>query len=103
MQAFEINLLSNASATPTAPTGETAYQFWPGGKGVFSCAGTFGGTSVSLVFLGPDGSTQITVGTNTTLTAAGAGLFELHPCKIIATVTGGSPSGLFANADRVPY
>lgn len=102
MQAYSLQLLSNASATPTAPTGETANQLWPGGQGVFSCVGTFSGATVTLNFLGPDGATLIAVGTNTTLTAAGAGLFYLHPCQIIASVSGGSPSGLYARADRVP-
>jgi hypothetical protein len=102
MQAFSLQLLSNASATPTAPTGETANQLWPGGQGVFSVVGTFGGATVTLEFLGPDGATLVAAGGNTTLTATGAGVFNLHPCWIIAAVTGGSPSGLYARADRIP-
>lgn len=84
-------LLSNASATGTA-------KQWPGGRGTFSVAGTFGGATVSLELLGPDGSTWIAAGTDTTKTAAGAGNFDLPPGQIRASVTGGAPSGLYATA-----
>lgn len=95
MQSASTDLLSNASATSSA-------QAWRGGRGVFAAAGTFGGATVSLQFLGPDNATWIDAGANTTLTAAGAGLFELPPTQIRAAVTGGAPSGLYANASRVP-
>lgn len=87
-------LLSNASATGS-------YVQWDGGIGVFSAAGTFSGATVTLQFLGPDGSTALTVGTDTTLTAAGGGGFVLPPCKIRAEISGGSPSGMYAQADKV--
>lgn len=94
MAAAYSQLLTNASATG-------AQAVWPGGIGLFSCIGTFGGATVSLQFVGPDQSTLITAGTNTTLTAAGAGVFYLPPCRVQATVTGGAPSGLYASVDRV--
>lgn len=87
-------LLSNASATGNPVQ-------WDGGIGVFSVAGTFSGATVKLQFLGPDGSTYIDVGTDTTLTAAGGGGFVLSPCKIRAAISGGSPSGMYAQADKV--
>ena len=87
-------LLSNASATGSAAS-------WPGGYGVFSAAGTFGGATVTLQFLGPDGSTWIAVGVDTTITSAGGGVFALPPGQIRAAVSGGSPSGLYAQADQV--
>jgi hypothetical protein len=65
-------LASNASATGAAVA-------WPGGSGTFIASATFGGGTVKLQFLGPDGSTWIDCGTDTTLTAAGGGNFELPP------------------------
>jgi len=76
-------LASNASATG-------AWILWPGGKGTFLASATFGGGTVKLQVMGPDGSTAIDVGANTTLTAAGGGNFELPRCYLrcnIATAT----------------
>ena len=87
-------LLSNASATGSAAQ-------WGGGTGVFSVCGTFSGATVSLQFLGPDGSTYIDVGTDTMLTSNGAGGFVLPPGKIRAYISGGTPSGLYAQAEQV--
>ena len=89
-----IDLISNGSATGVA-------QSWPGGRGSFAVAGTFGGTTVSLQLLGPDGATWTDVGPDVTLTAAGVGNFELPPSDIRAAVTGGTPSGLYATAIQV--
>jgi uncharacterized protein (DUF2345 family) len=96
-------LLSNASATGS-------YVRWEGGQGVATFAGTFGGTSATLEYLGPDGATAIPVaamsdaGVQTTvaLTAAGAIGFILPPGRIRATLTGGTPSAMYAQADRIP-
>lgn len=87
-------LLQNASATGSP-------VFWPGGIGVFDCVGTFGGATVSLQFLGPDGVTYINAGTNTNLTSAGGGVFYLGATMIQAAVTGGVPSSLYASARLV--
>ena len=86
-----IDLLANASATGGAFT-------WRGGDGSFLVAGTFGGATVSLQVLGPDGATFLDAGANTTLTAPGIGNFRLPPGQIRAAVTGGSPAGLYAKA-----
>jgi hypothetical protein len=78
-----VELAKNASATSSAMN-------WPGGSGSFIATATFGGGTVKLQYLGPDGSTWIDVGTDTTLTAAGGGNFELPPGQIrvnIATAT----------------
>lgn len=88
------NLLINASSSG-APV------YWPGGVGVFAVVGTFGGATVTLEFLGPDGATYIAAGSNTTLTAAGAGVFYLPQTMIEAIVSGGTPSGLYAYASLV--
>lgn len=98
-----VALLTNASATGT-------WVAWPGGQGVAVFAGTFGGTSATLEYLGPNGSTAIPVaamsdaGVQTTvaLTAAGTIGFILPPGQIRATLTGGTPAAFFARADRVP-
>ncbi len=77
-------LASNASATGS-------WVLWPGGEGTFLAVATFGGGTVKLQVMGPDGSTAVDVGTNTTLTAAGGGNFKLPKCYIrcnIATATG---------------
>lgn len=87
-------LLSNASAT-----GE--WVQWGGGTGVFTAVGTFGGATVTLQYKGPDGSTAVAMGTDTTLTANGGGGFIYPPGQIRAAVSGGSPSGLYAQAEQV--
>jgi len=89
-------LLTNASATGSA-------QNWKGGRGVFTLAGTVGGATITLQYLGPDATTWLTAAAATTLTAVGVGSFELPPGQIRAAVTGGSPSGLYAQAERIPY
>lgn len=91
-------LLTNASATGAAVQ-------WPGGRGAFSVpAGTFSGATVALQW-SPDGTNYLAADqggtTYVTLTAAGAGGFELPPCLIRASVVSGSPSGLYAYAQRV--
>lgn len=99
-----VHLLSNV-----AVTGSGAWVAWPGGQGVAVFAGTFGGTSATLEYQGPS-QTAIPVaamsdaGVQTTvaLTANGAIGFVLPPGQIRATLTGGTPSALYARADRVP-
>lgn len=88
---YREELLTNASATGSE-------VWWPGGEGVFQAEGTWGGATVTLQFKS-DRGTFITVGTDTTLTANGAGGFILHPCLIKATVTG-SPSAMYASVTR---
>lgn len=87
-------LLSNASATGSA-------VMWGGGVGVFTCSGTFSGATVTLQYLSPDGSTYVAMGADTTLTANGGGGFAYPPGKIRAYVSGGPPSGLYAQAERL--
>lgn len=84
-------LLSNASATGLPVQ-------WGGGRGVFSVVGTFSGATITLQCMGPDGSTYITAATGAT--AAGVTVFELPPTLIRAAVSGGPPSGIYANADQ---
>lgn len=89
--ATGIVLASNASATGS-------WFFWPGGRGEFRVEGTFPG-DVKLECKGPNGTAQ-EVGTNTNLTAAGGGIFELGAGEIrcnIATAT-----AVYAMALRIP-
>lgn len=89
-------LLANGAATGGAVT-------WRGGRGVFAVpTGTFGGSTVSLQWSPDAGVTWLQTDrsgdTFCTLTAAGAGLFELPPCSIRCAIAGGSPSGINATA-----
>lgn len=104
MHTASVQLLTNASATGSANN-------WPGGKGVMSVAGTFGGATVTMQYLGPNNTTYLDVkvmdpstGTQTTvsLTDSGSIGFILPPVPIRVVVTGGAPSALYASASRVP-
>lgn len=94
--ASNIQLLSGASATGAS----NQYQ---GGRSFFAVSGTFGGATVSLQFLGPDGTTWLDT-PGTALTAPGAAACDLPTqANVRAGVTGGTPSGLSARVDRVVY
>jgi len=84
-------LLSDASAT-----GNT--QSWPGGRGTLCVEGTFGGATVTFQFKAPSNTWFSIDATNATFTTQGSCGFELHPCEIRASVSGGSPSALYAYA-----
>lgn len=74
-------LASNSSAT------SSDVFTWPGGIGMFSCEATWGGGNVALQFKTIQG-TWIAVGTNTNITANGAGGFILPAgTQIRAAVT----------------
>lgn len=90
---MKLNLLTKASATGDG-------HMWPGGTGLFTAAGTFGGATVKLQYLGPDGATWLDAGYDATLTAAGGALFDLPQVQIRAAVSGGTPSGLYSNATQ---
>lgn len=67
------------------------------GNYLFGVAGTFGGATVSLQYLGPDGETYIDL-PDTELTAAGALEVRIGAnATVKAVVTGGAPSGLYSN------
>jgi hypothetical protein len=74
---------------------------WPGGDGVFDAVATWGGGNVSLEFLAADGSTWVAVGSDTTLSANGAGVFTLgEGVKIRANIT--TATAVYARARRAP-
>jgi hypothetical protein len=69
---------------------------------MFSVIATFNGATIKLQMVGPDGSTLLDVSTSqTNLTANGAGVVDLPPCQVQATVVGGPPAGVFASLARV--
>lgn len=74
-----LQLASNAGAGNGTP------KVWGGGRGVFSATATWGGGSVKLQYMLPDG-TWADVGAHTTLMANGGGGFELPRCEIRAVV-----------------
>lgn len=71
----------------------------PGGRLILAVAGTFGGASAQLNMTGPDGTTQIAVGS--AVTTAGQQLIELAPCQVSLVVSAGTSDALFATLARV--
>jgi hypothetical protein len=95
-------LIGTKQGTTTVGGAATGSAFTcPGGLCVFSVVGTFGGATVALYVRGPDGTTWLNAGVNTTLTAAGMGTVYLPPCEVQAQISGGAPSGIFAALARV--
>lgn len=88
----------NVGGTATGPLVDC-----PGGLCVFAVvAAAWGGATVKLQMLGPDGQTLIDVSpTSANLTANGNAAVYLPPCQIQATVVGGPPTGVFASIARV--
>lgn len=98
MMQQTIPLLAAASATGAA----TPVAF--GGLFCFSVAGTFGGATVGLQLLGPDGATWLPVEDDAgaiALTTARALAVNLPRGTVRATITGGSGVSLTARLDRV--
>jgi hypothetical protein len=86
-----IKMLTNASATSAA-------MQWPGGRGWFAVKATWGGGSVALHYLLPDGATYVAA--VAALTADGGVAFELPPCLVKAIVA--TASAVYASAARIP-
>lgn len=90
---FSITLVSNSTASTA--------KNWNGGIGEFSAvASNWNSATATLEFLGPDGSTYVAAGSNTTCTANCAGVFYLPPGPIKVVISG-SPTGLYAAAAQV--
>ena len=87
-------LLSNASATGSP----VAVQ---GGYYSFAAVGTWGGSTLSLQLLGPDGTTYIDLGGSADLTANGAAYVSLPSGTVKAVLTGGAPSGIYATLSKI--
>jgi hypothetical protein len=92
--SYGVQLIKNGTTS-------SALAAWPGGRGVFSVvASAFGGATIKLQMLGPDGASLLDVG-GTALTLNGAAAFDLAPCQIQATVVGGPPTAVYASVSRV--
>jgi hypothetical protein len=84
-------LLANAAVTgETLPIGRS-------GEYVFSVDGTFGGATVALKLLSPDGVSWLTI-EDASFTAEGACVVMLgNGNRVRAEVSGGAPSALYAS------
>lgn len=72
-------------------------MYFAGGNADFSILGTFGGATVTLQKMGPDGATPIAVGASTTVTAAADVQGLSLPAGVYrCSVAGGPPSALYA-------
>jgi hypothetical protein len=89
-------LLRNSTTTGAA-------QNWLGGVGMFMAVSTgWNGATAALQILGPDGTTWLDAGGNTTFVANNLGIFYLPPCRIRVVIRTAVPSaGVYAEADRV--
>lgn len=98
MAEKNISLLSGASATGAS----VAVGF--GGDYVLAVAGTFGGGTVGLQMLGPDGSSWIAIADASgaiALTAAGATVVSIPAGSYRATITGATGAELHATLRSV--
>lgn len=92
----QLGLLSNASATGAVAVARV------GGRYVFGINGTFGGTTAQLQLLGPDGVNYIDLA-NGSFTAAGAAAVDVpQGANMRVTLTGGTPSAMYATLTRAP-
>lgn len=69
-----------------------------GGKYAAAALATFGGGSVTLQMLGPDGSTYVTC--LTAFTAAGYGVVDLPPGQYRFTIA--TATAVYASVTRIP-
>ena len=68
----------------------------------FAVNGAFGGCTVALEILGPDGTNYINCGTSATLTAAGTAIVTLPKgAKVRANLTGGAAMSIYAELKGV--
>lgn len=97
-QQINARLISAASATGAA----VPVAF--GGDYCFAAAGTFGGCTVGLDMLGPDGVTWIAVRDSSgaiALTSAGAVIVSIPAGSYRASITGGSGVSMSASLRSV--
>lgn len=95
--AIALTLLNAVAATgPGAP-----FLIQNGGDFTFAVNGTFGGTSVALEMLGPDGVNYINCGAAATMTTAGMCTVSLPAGTYRASVTGGAAMSIYASLKQV--
>lgn len=71
-----------------------------GGKYAVAAVATFGGGSVKLQRLGPDGSTYLSVSSTTDFTAAGHAVVDLAPGQYRFTIA--TASAVYADVVGIP-
>lgn len=94
MSRAPIALLENATATGSAAS-------WPGGRGTFAVNASAWAGTAKLQFrtkISGVTSSWIDAGADATFTADGGCNFELPACEIRVSVSGGSPTALYAYA-----
>lgn len=94
MLAHSATLFNAVSAT-----GNGGPVSWPGGRGVMSGSGTFGGTTLTLEFRAVDGSwvpVSTPAGVAASMTGPGQVPFEAPAGNLRGVLTSGTPSGLSA-------
>jgi hypothetical protein len=64
-------------------------------------ASAWNGATLTLNMVGPDGVTLVPAGAATTLTGNGNGVAYLPPGLVTATLSGGTPTGLYVSIARV--
>lgn len=97
-QNFTVALLAAASATGASTPVDVPGDY------CFAVSGTFGGATVGLQMLGPDGATWISVQDALgaiALTSANALIVSLPVCSVRATIAGGSGVSISANLKSV--
>ena len=98
MAAKFINYANQLDVVLTA-NGNTAVVAWLGGKGYFTASGTFGSGTVTMQYQ-VDGTNWLTVGTDTTLTASGGGIFDIPAASIRAALTGATNPSIRVEASK---
>ena len=80
--------------------GNSATLAWIGGNGYFTAQGTFGSGTIKLQF-STDGSTWSDVGSQTSLTASGGGMFENLPkCSLRVNLAGATAPTILYEVGR---
>lgn len=95
MLASQIDLLANVAASGSAK----AVAF--GGRYLAVATGTFGGATVTVQMLGPDGVTYVDV-PSASLTAAGTAVIYLPwGCTVKGVISSGLPTGIYLSLYRM--
>ena len=95
MSNSPIPLLQDQDGTGNGDTVKVAFP----GLYVFSCVGTFSGTSVMLQRLGPDDTTWLDC-LSAAMTSADQVPLDLPAGSYRVTRTSGTPEGLYASLDK---
>jgi hypothetical protein len=102
MSASEGVFLANPNTGAVGYTPAGTLKDIAGGMYIFAAVSSaWNGATATLQVMGSDGATLLTPGSNTTLTANGMGVVYLGPGQAQVTVSGGTPTALYATLSRV--